>query len=131
MRLKAHFVALSMITSTLQCVTSSNWGRNSAKPSLFTSPKRSRKCKYKLLCAKKSSFPQIMMILSIPIRKKTTSTIFPKLMKLSLKLGSTVRTPKVLSLKKKKRTCLRKKPLKSILFSNTLGLTPQSNGISC
>ena len=125
MRSKAHSVALSMRTSTSQCVTSSNSGRNFAKPSLSTSLKRSRKCKYKLLCANKSTFLQIMMIPSMPIRKKTMLTIFPKLMKPSLKPGLTVRTPKVLSLKKKKRTCLSKKPSKSILSSSTLGLTPQ------
>lgn len=37
---KAHSVALSTRTSTLQCVTSSNWDKSSAKPSLSTSPKR-------------------------------------------------------------------------------------------
>ncbi len=120
-----------MRTSILQCVTLSNWDKSSVKQSLSTSPKRSRICKFKQRCDRRSTSLQIMMSLSMHIPKRTMWTVFRKLTKLCLKPGSIVRTLKGQSLRSKKITCFKRKPLKSTFCLSILDPTLQWNEISC
>lgn len=130
---RVHFVALNIKTSILQWGIFSNWVKSFAKPSWSTSVKKSNNYKSKLPCGKKSTSPQATIKTSLltPTLKGITTTRLTKSMPQCSKPESTAKTPKGQSLKKRKKTCWKKKPSKSTSCSNTPGPTRLSNATSC